>query len=125
MKYRYTIKTALAKLLEAKKKRKLKVVLNYKKELLPVLLLLKKGSLFYKFLIKSNKIHVFLKKEKNMQHSKNNHRQKKISSLEITRFIVNNPDSVLVVSTARGVLSPNLYKKSNVAFGGKLLCFFN
>jgi ribosomal protein S8 len=125
MQFKYTVKQAITKLLEAKKKKKLKVILDYKKELLPILFLLKKGSLIYKFLVKKGEIHVFLKREKFNHYSQNNHKQKTISLSEVERFVNKHPVGVLIISTDSGVLTPDLYKNTSTNKGGKLLCFFD
>lgn len=125
MQFKSTVKQAITKLLEAKKKKRLKVILDYKKELVPILFLLKKGSLIYKFLIKKNEIYVFLKREKFNHYSKNNHKQKIISLAEVEDFLNKNPLGFLVISTDRGVLTPDLYKNTGIHKGGKLLCFFD
>jgi hypothetical protein len=127
MKFKNTIKSAAHRIIEAKKKKELEVIVSYKKELIPFLSEIKKNFLIYKYIKKNNRVHIFLRKNKNDSSvSFDSHRQKTIRAFFLEGFNYRKPMAVCFVSTTKGILPGGIYDKGSILrVGGKQLFIYS
>jgi hypothetical protein len=127
MKFKTTIKSVSHRIIEAKKKKELEVIVPYKKELLPFLAAVKKNLLIYKYIKKNNSVHIFIRKNKNISVvSYDSHKQKAVRAFYLEGFNYRKPTAVCFVSTTKGILPGGVdNKNNNLRYGGKQLFIFS
>jgi hypothetical protein len=101
MNFRVSIKQLLARICIAEKKKDLKVTIDFKKELIPFLLALRREGIIYKFTAKKKTITLCLKKTKVMLQSKQ--KQKVLRVFDSTAITNKNPTALVFLSTTLGI----------------------
>jgi hypothetical protein len=100
MNFRQSIKQVLARVSVAEKKKDLKVIINFKKEVLPFLAALRKEGILYKYVVKKNSIVLCLKKRPTPLLVQ---KQRRIRSFNVAAVLYKNPAALIFLSTTFGV----------------------
>jgi hypothetical protein len=100
MNFRQSIRQVLARVSVAEKKKDLKVIINFKKEVLPFLAALRREGTLYKYVIKKNSIVLCLKKRTTPSLVQ---KQRRIRSFNVAAVLYKNPATLIFLSTTFGV----------------------
>jgi hypothetical protein len=114
MNFRASIKQVLARMSVAKKKKDLKVTVNFKKELIPFLGVLRRAGIIYKYTKKKKTFVLCLKKTRLNPLFKQ--KQKILRDYDISAILYKNPVALVFLSTTGGV-----YIKTGQKVGGTQL----
>jgi ribosomal protein S8 len=120
MNFRVSIKQVLARVHVAVKKKDLKVIISFKKELIPFLSVLRQEGIIYRFTINQKTIVLCLKKGKVGRRCPQ--KQRTIRDFDISSVLYKNPAALIFLSTTFGVCTKR-YSKGQRKLGGKQLFF--
>jgi ribosomal protein S8 len=121
MNFRVSIKQVLARIQVAVKKKDLKVIISFKKELIPFLGVLRKEGLIYKFTVQQKIIVLCLKKGKVIVRSQQ--KQKILRDFDISSVLYKNPTALIFFSSTVGVCTKRYSKCKQKKLGGTQLFF--
>jgi ribosomal protein S8 len=117
MNYRVSIAQILARMRVAEKKKDLKVVIPYKKEVIPFLGELRREGVISKFAVHQKSILLCLKKKKT--GSEGFRGQKVLRSFNLEAILYRNPVALVFLSTTAGVQTLNTTSRGGQKrFGG-------
>jgi ribosomal protein S8 len=119
MNFRISIKQILARVHVAVKKKDLKVIISFKKELIPFLAVLRQEGVIYKFTVQQKTIVLFLKKGKVTVNSQQ--KQKILRDFDIASILYKNPTALIFFSTTVGVCTKQYSKYGQKKRGGTQL----
>jgi ribosomal protein S8 len=105
MNFRVSIKQTLARIQIAEKKKDLKVNINFKKELIPFLVSLRKSGIIYKFIVKKKIIVLSLKKINSP--SQNRQIKRPLRDFDLAAILYKNPATLIFLSTTEGIFIKN------------------
>ena len=108
MNFRVSIKQVLARIRVAEKKKDLKVIIVFKKELFPFLIALRQEGLIFKFIVVQKTFVLCLKKKKIIKLKQ---AQRVVRDFQISAVLFKNPTALFFVSTTFGVFTKSLSKK--------------
>jgi ribosomal protein S8 len=120
MNFRVSIKQILARIQVAEKNKDLKVVITFKKEVIPFLVALRRSGSLCKFIKTKKTIILCLKKQKTNLQLKQ--KQKFVRDFYITAVLYRNPAALIFLSTTFGVSTKAGFReKGQTRIGGKQL----
>jgi ribosomal protein S8 len=111
MNFHSSIKQVLARIRVAEKKKDLKVIVVFKKELIPFLVALRKEGLIFKFIVSQKTFVLCLKKKKIVCARQE---QKTRRGFYLAAVLYRNPSALLFISTTFGVCTKSSSKKKNI-----------
>lgn len=111
MNFRFSIKQVLARIRAAEKKKDLKVIIVFKKELIPFLVSLREEGLILKFIVLKKTFVLCLKKKK---ISALKQAQKVRRDFYVSAVLYKNPTALLFISTTFGVCTKSSSKKNKI-----------
>ena len=117
MNFRISIKQVLARIRVSEKKKDLKVVIPFKKELLPFLVVLRREGKIAKFSTQEKTITLCLKKTKTVARQLRG--QKVLRDFDVTAALYRNPAVLIFLSTTSGIQTKTF--SSSPKIGGNLL----
>jgi ribosomal protein S8 len=117
MNFRVSIKQVLARIRVAEKKKDLKVVIPFKKELLPFLVVLRGEGRISKFAVQQKKITLCLKKTKEAPRQLKG--QKVLRGFAVSAALYRNPAILIFLSTTYGIRTNSSFSVPKI--GGNLL----
>jgi ribosomal protein S8 len=122
MNFRVSIKQILARICNAEKKKDLKVVVRFKKEVLPFLVALRRAGVIYKFTVQKKTIVLCLKKAKraNLRQT-----QRVLREFDAAAIVYRNPAALIFLSTTVGVHTKSSATASGSRVGGTQLFLTN
>jgi ribosomal protein S8 len=106
MNFRISIKQVLARIRVAEKKKDLKVIVVFKKELIPFLLALRLEGAIYKFTVQKKTITLCLKKKK---IARCRQKEKVLRDFYIAAALYRNPTTLVFLSTTCGVFTKSSF----------------
>jgi small subunit ribosomal protein S12 len=119
MNFRVSIKQVLARIRVAEKKKDLKVIIVFKKEVIPFLIELRRSGLIRKFVVQQNMIALFLKKTKIVtRHARG---QKVLKYFDALGVLHRNPTALIFLSTTFGICINDSFFKQHRQEGGTQL----
>jgi ribosomal protein S8 len=121
MNFRVSIKQILARIYVAEKKKDLKVILSFKKEIIPFLNSLRQEGLIYKFTVQKKTIILCLKKTTAISSRK--HKQKIIRDFELTAVMYRNPTALIFFSNSFGICTKSYFGQQKQVKAGGLQLF--
>lgn len=121
MNFRVSIKQTLARIRVAEKKKDLKVVINFKKELIPFLVALRQEGSIYKFKKKKKMMELCLKKIKTTLQLKK--KKQVLRDFDISAILYKSPATLIFISTTFGVGTKSSFslKRQQKRVGGMQL----
>jgi ribosomal protein S8 len=117
MNFRVSIKQVLARIRVSEKKKDLKVVIPFKKELLPFLVALRKEGRIAKFSVQQKTITLCLKKTKVPPRQLKG--QKVLRDFAVSGALYRNPAILIFLSTTSGIQTKTFFLSPKI--GGSLL----
>jgi ribosomal protein S8 len=115
MNFRVSIKQILAHIRVAEKKKDLKVIIGFKKELIPFLLALRQEGVIYKFVVQKDTIVLCLKKVL-VVLPRAKQKERVIRDFGISAILYKNPAALVFLSTTFGVCTKGF---AGLQFGRK------
>jgi ribosomal protein S8 len=101
MNFRVSIKQILARIRVAEKKKDLKVIVSFKKEIIPFLIALRQEGIIYKFIVQERFILLCLKKTRLIPRLKQ--KERVIRDFAVSAVLYKNPAALIFLSTTFGV----------------------
>ena len=109
MNFRASIKQVLARVRVAEKKKDLKVIVPFKKELAPFLTALVREGVILQFRARNKTLVLHLKKS--TAPSRFDQKQKVVRDFDVEAVLYKNPVALVFISTTRGVCTKNGQQK--------------
>jgi ribosomal protein S8 len=117
MNFRISIKQILARIRVSEKKKDLKVVIPFKKEVVPFLVALRQKGRVSKFAVQQTTITLYLKKKKKVSRQLTG--QKVFRDFDVSAALYRNPSVLIFLSTTSGIQTKSFVAAPKI--GGSLL----